>query len=140
MENQRQKITVQVFVKKPKEEVWEYFTRPEHIIHWNFAQDDWHCPFAENELKAGGKFRYTMSSKDGKYSFDFGGTFKEVALWKYLSYELGDGRFVEVKFDESPEGTLVVETFEAENVFPIEQQREGWQNILNNFKKYVESL
>ena len=34
----------------------------------------------------------------------------------------------------------VVEEFEAENENPVEMQLEGWQMILNNFKKYVESL
>ena len=28
---------------------------PEHIIHWNFASDDWHCPTAENDLIIGEK-------------------------------------------------------------------------------------
>jgi hypothetical protein len=31
------------------------------------------------------------------------------------------------------------ETFETENINSVEQQRTGWQAILDNFKKYVES-
>jgi len=140
MSNSKQKITVKVLVKKPKEEVWTYFTRPEHIIHWNFASFDWHCPSAKNELKPGGRFSYTMASKDGKFQFDFCGTFKDVFYLKYISYKLDDGRFVEINFDEMPKGTLITETFEPENVFPVELQRLGWKSILKNFKHYVENL
>ncbi|MCR4416734.1 MAG: SRPBCC domain-containing protein [Ignavibacteria bacterium] len=139
MEGEKQKIKIEVFVRRPVEEVWEYFTDSLHIRNWNFASDDWHCPFAENELKPGGRFRYTMASKDGKYSFDFSGTFVNVALWKFLSYRLDDGRLVEINFDQSPKGTLITEIFEAENVHSIEQQKLGWQSILNNFKIYSEN-
>lgn len=139
MENEREKIKVEVFIRKPREEVWECFTNPLHIVNWNFASDDWHCPFAENELKTGGRFRYTMSSKDGKFSFDFTGKFIEINLGKFIAYELDDGRQVQIFFDQSHKGTLVTEIFEAENIYPVELQREGWQSILNNFKIYVEN-
>jgi hypothetical protein len=33
----------------------------------------------------------------------------------------------------------IVESFEAEGTNSDEQQRAGWQAILDNFKKYVES-
>ena len=33
----------------------------------------------------------------------------------------------------------IVETFDPEQQNPIEMQRGGWQSILDNFKKYVES-
>lgn len=138
MNSQKQKITISVFVRKPQEEVWNYFTNPDHITSWNFASDDWHCPFAKSELKPKGRFSYTMASKDGKFSFDFSGTFREVVFPDFISYEIDDGRFVEIKFDETPDGTLIIETFEAENVHTLEAQKNGWQSILDNFRFYAE--
>lgn len=133
------KITIDVLVRKPVEEIWEYFTEPVHIRNWNFASDDWHCPFAESELKVGGKFRYTMASKHGKHSFDFSGKFIDIGFWKFIKYELNDGRLVEIKFDECHEGTIIKEIFDAETIYPIDLQKAGWQAILNNFKIYAES-
>lgn len=133
-------VNVEVKVNSPIEKVWECFTKPEHIINWNFASDDWCCPNAVNDLKPGGKFSWRMESKDGAMGFDFEGVYDEVIEFEKLKYTLGDDRKVEIIFDSKNDFTLIKETFEAENVFSIEQQRQGWQAILNNFKKYVESL
>ena len=134
-----QKITVNTFVRKPKEQVWEYFTLPEHITQWNFAIPEWHCPKAENNLKTDGRFTYRMEARDGSMGFDFSGTYTEVALWKELRYALDDGRTVSVMFDEGPKGTSVTETFDAEEQNSIEMQQQGWQAILDNFKIYAEN-
>ena len=37
--------------------------------------------------------------------------------------------------DEKGNETFISETFEAEDTNPIEMQKQGWQSILNNFKK-----
>ena len=52
---------------------------------------------------------------------------------------MSDGRHVKILFEMTPEGVKVTETFDPENENPIEMQREGWQAILNNFKKYTEA-
>ncbi|HEY0092519.1 MAG TPA: SRPBCC domain-containing protein, partial [Flavobacterium sp.] len=93
----------------------------------------------ENDLREGGIFLATMASKDGKISFDFGGTYNEVVIGKKLAYSLGDGRQVEVNFDSDGNRTIVTETFDAEGQHSLEMQKNGWQSILDNFKKYVES-
>jgi hypothetical protein len=36
--------------------------------------------------------------------------------------------------------TEIVNTFDAETQNPIEQQREGWQAILDSFKTYAENF
>jgi hypothetical protein len=48
-----------------------------------------------------------------------------------------DGRTVGVIFDSEGENTKVTVMFDPENVYPIDMQRDGWQSILDNFKKYV---
>ena len=121
------------------EKVWEYWSGPTHITKWANASDDWHTTFAENDLRAGGKFVSRMEAKDGSFGFDFGGIYDEVKTHELITYILGDGRKVKIIFSSSGGKTRVVETFEAESTNSIEMQRGGWQAILDNFKKYVES-
>ncbi|MDD5361896.1 MAG: SRPBCC family protein [Ignavibacteria bacterium] len=131
-------IIVQTNIKAPVEKVWEYWTSPEHITKWNFASADWQTPWAENDLRPGGKFKSRMEAKDGSAGFDFEGTYTTMKTNELIEYEIGDGRKVKVIFSQNGDETNVVETFEAENVFSHEQQRTGWQSILDNFKKYTE--
>ena len=133
-------IEVSVKVKSPIEKVWNFFTKAEHIVNWNFATDEWHCPKAESEIKRGRKFNYRMEAKDGSMGFDFTGTFISIDAPYKLEYELEDARKVWVIFKRENGHTEVVETFEAETENPIDLQQQGWQAILNNFKYYVESL
>ena len=132
-------ITIQSVINAPVEKVWKYWTSPEHITKWNSASEDWHTPRAENDLRVGGKFSARMEAKDGSMGFEYGGVYDEVKTNELIDSTLGDGRKVIVKFSESGTQTKVVETFEAEDTNPIELQRGGWQAILDNFKKYVES-
>ncbi len=133
------KITVKTSIKGDINKVWDYWTKPEHIIHWNFASDEWCCPKAENDLKPNGKFSYRMEAKDGSMGFDFEGIYDEVIDKKRISYLLGDGRKVDIKFTQSENEIHISETFDAEEINTEELQRTGWQAILGNFKKYLES-
>jgi uncharacterized protein YndB with AHSA1/START domain len=135
----RTKITVENTVKAPVQKVWQYWTAPEHITKWNNASDDWHSPSAENDLRAGGKFSARMEAKDGSMGFDFAGVYDEVKPHERIAYTMGDGRRVTVDFKANGNETEVSETFEAEDTHSIEMQRGGWQAILDNFKKHVES-
>ena len=132
-------ITVETIVNAPVAKVWEYWTKPEHITKWNFASDDWHSPRAENDLRTGGKFSARMEAKDGSMGFDFGGVYDDVRENEYIEYTLGDDRKVKIYFKGQGDSTHVKESFEAENTHSIELQRGGWQAIMDNFKKYVES-
>ncbi len=133
------KITVQNLVHAPLEKTWQMWTSPEHIVNWNHASDDWHTTQASNDVQVGGKFSSTMAAKDGSFSFDFEGVHDEVALHQRIASTMGDGRKMEVTFEKQGEETLVTETFEAETENSVNLQRLGWQAILDNFKKYVES-
>jgi len=140
METKNKLITVETSVKAPEEKVWELWTTPEHIKNWNKANDEWHTRKAENDLRPGGKFVSRMEAKDGSMGFDFGGTYDKVDAKKLISYTLDDGRKVEINFSSTGKHTKITETFEPENTNPVEMQREGWQAILDNFKKYAESV
>ena len=135
---EKQTITIEANINAPIGKVWQMWTQPEHITQWNNASDDWHTPWAENDLREGGKFTSRMEAKDGSFGFDFGGTYYEVKHHELIAYTLGDGRKVSVTFTFNGDTTQVVEAFETESTHPVEMQRGGWQAILNNFKKYVE--
>lgn len=138
MTQQRKSVTIQSKVNAPVAKVWEYFNAPQHVTKWNAASPDWHSPKAENDLKVGGQFNYRMEAKDGSFGFDFGGVYDEVEANKRLAYTMGDGRKVSVDFNEENGATNIVEVFEAEDQNPVEMQQQGWQAILDNFKKYTE--
>ncbi|KAB2330688.1 SRPBCC family protein [Bacillus mesophilum] len=133
------KVTVETAVHAPIEKVWKYWTEPDHIKNWNSASDDWHTPFAENDLRAGGSFVSRMEAKDGSAGFDMGGVYDEVVLHERISYTMGDGRTVQIQFKENGNETEIVETFDAESTHPVEFQQQGWQAILDNFKNYAEN-
>lgn len=139
-EQQKPVITVQVTIAAPVEKVWQYFTDPVHIVKWNSASEDWHTPFAEADLKPGGNFLSRMEAKDGSIGFDFKGTYEVVEQNSKLAYILEDGREVSVVFSSTPQGTQLVEKFEAENQNSLELQQFGWQSILESFKRYVEGI
>lgn len=132
-------IAIATNISSTKDLVWKCYTQPEHIMKWNFATDEWHCPKATCDLRPGGEFSFRMASRDGAHEFDLKGKYAEVEAQEYLSYTLEDGRQVEVRFLKRSEGTLLEQSFEPESSNDVEMQRAGWQAILDNFKKYVES-
>lgn len=132
------KITVETTVRAPIERVWQAYTTPEDIVQWNAASDDWHTTKASVDLRVGGAFSSRMEAKDGSFGFDFAGTYTSVIPHSLLEYSFGD-RTARVDFADAPEGVNVKVSFEAETTHSIEQQQGGWQAILNNFKRHVES-
>ncbi len=134
------RITVTAVITKPMAHAWKCWTGEQHIVHWNNASADWHCPVAKNDLRVGGQFNYTMAARDGSMSFDFAGTYTQVVPESLIAYTLTDGRKVEVLFTETSDGTKVTETFDPETENTIELQRGGWQAILDSFKVYAEKI
>jgi uncharacterized protein YndB with AHSA1/START domain len=138
--SEKEKITIKATVNTNVRKVWEYWTEPECIKRWNTASEDWHTTIAENDLRVGGKFLSRMEAKDGSFGFDFGGVYDEVELHKLISYTLGDDRKVRIIFEENGNKTEITEIFEAESENSVELQKNGWQSILDNFKKYSEEV
>lgn len=143
------KLTVSTTVNNSLEKVWESFWKSEHIVHWCFASDDWHCPKSISpEPAVGVIFSNTFAAKDGSFSFDLVGKYDEVESMKKLVYTMGEmkeyflpaGRVVEVLLEETPEWIKITETFDAEDIHPDEMQIAGWSAIIENFRKYTEKL
>jgi uncharacterized protein YndB with AHSA1/START domain len=131
------KITVETTVAAPIAEVWRAYTTPEDIKQWNAASDDWHTTAATVDLRVGGAFTSRMEAKNGSMGFDFAGTYTKIVPNSLIEYSFGD-RTGQVEFIDGPGGVKVRVTFDGESTHPVEQQREGWQAILNNFARHVE--
>ena len=132
-------ITISSTVKATKSKAWEFYTSPEHITQWNFADPSWHCPSASNDMRVGGKYVARMEAKDGSFGFDFEAVYDEVINQKKITYTMGDGRVATTDFEDLGSTTKVATTFDAETENDVEMQRTGWQAILDNFKKYAET-
>jgi uncharacterized protein YndB with AHSA1/START domain len=132
------KITVETTVTAPVQKVWAAYTTPADIKQWNAASDDWHTVSATVDLRVGGAFSSRMEAKDGSFGFDFAGTYTQVEAHRLIEYAFGD-RLAQLRFVDTPEGVKVQVTFEPETTHPVEQQRAGWQAILDSFRRYVEA-
>jgi uncharacterized protein YndB with AHSA1/START domain len=133
------KITVEATIRADKDKVWDYYTNPDHITQWNFADPSWHCPGADNDMKIGGTYRARMEARDGSFGFDFEAVYTDLAIGDSFTYVMPDDREVTVTFNEGGGKTHVNVTFDAETENPVEMQKGGWQAILNNFKIYAET-
>ena len=133
-------IVVSTLVLKPVELVWQTYNEPKHMEKWNFASDDWFCPSALSDFKVGGSFKSNMAAKDGSFAFDFEGIYDVIKPNQQVSYHMADGRKVDVLFTPNGLHTHVFVTFDIETYNEPELQRQGWQAILDNFKRYTESL
>ena len=91
-------------------------------------------------MRVGGKFITTMAAKNGSSKFDFNGIYKSVKPHESYEYAIEGGRYVKVSFEKGVGGIKVTQDFEPETENSHELQRTGWQAILENFKKYVESI
>lgn len=131
-------ITVETTVNRSPEDVWHCWTTPECIVQWCTGSPDWHTPKSENDLREGGKFITRMEAKDGTMGFDFGGTYTKIVEHEQIEYSMDDKREVSITFESNGDGTHITETFDAEEQNPVEMQRQGWQNIMDNFKKHTE--
>jgi len=131
-------ITVETLVHAPVAEVWRAWNTPDDICQWNAASPDWHTTRSEVDLRVGGRFCSRMEAKDGSMGFDFEGVYTEVVPHARLASRIGDRQLL-VEFIPGAEGTTVRETFDSEPTHSVEQQRQGWQAILDNFARHVEA-
>lgn len=131
------KIVVSTVVAAPMQEVWRAYTTPADIMQWNAASPDWHTTSAMVDLRPGGRFCSRMEAKDGSFGFDFAGEYTKVVPHKLIEYSFGD-RAAAVEFVDRAGAVTVTVTFDSETIHSAEQQRTGWQAILDNFARHVQ--
>lgn len=132
------KVTVQTLVKAPLAAVWSAYTTPSDIKQWNAASDDWHTTQSTVDLRVGGAFTSRMEAKDGSFGFDFSGTYTKIVPHELIEFTFGD-RTASVEFASGAGGVTVCVAFDPESENPVEEQRQGWQAILDNFARHVEA-
>lgn len=130
------KIVVSTIVAAPIHEVWRAYTTPEDIKLWNTASADWHTTAASVDLRPGGTFSSRMEAKDGSFGFDFAGEYTKVVPHQLIEYAFGD-RVGVVEFSRGVQGVTVTVTFDSESTHSEDQQRTGWQAILDSFARHV---
>ena len=133
------KITVSTIVAAPLADVWHAYTTPKDIKIWNTASPDWHTTASTVDLRVGGQFSSRMEAKDGSFGFDFAGEYTRIVPLRLIEYTFG-GRVGTVEFADGPTGVSVKVTFDAETTHSDEQQRAGWQAILDNFARHAAAL
>jgi uncharacterized protein YndB with AHSA1/START domain len=133
----KQPIVITAVAPAPIETTWARYTQPEHITQWNFASQDWCCPWATTDLRQGGKYVARMEAKDGSMGFDLEAIYTHIDPPTLLASTLTDGRKVEVRLDPEGPHTRVTIAFEAENQNSRELQEQGWQAILDQFVQYA---
>ena len=132
-------IAIETLVKATPSRVWDAWNDPVDIKQWNAASADWHTTASTVDLREGGRFLSRMEAKDGSAGFDFEGTYTRIVPHRAIAYRMSDGREVQTEFVEAPDGVLVKTTFDAEAEHPVEMQRQGWQAILDNFRRFMEA-
>jgi len=135
----KDKIIINTLINADVKKVWDYYTTPVHITKWNFADPSWHCPSVTNDMQVGGKFSARMEAIDGSFGFDFEAVYDEIINGEKFTYTMPDRRQVTVEFKNDKYQTEVIVTFDPEKENTVEMQKDGWQSILENFKKYTES-
>ena len=130
-------ISVSVEINASIERVWQLWTTPKDIKHWNNVSDKWYTPTVENGVSPGGRFLFTMGLKDGSFMFDHTGTYDEVIPHQLITYTLDEGRKSTIAF-EAGDMVKITETFEPNDIDPVAMQRDFCLAVLESFKKYVE--
>jgi uncharacterized protein YndB with AHSA1/START domain len=133
-------ITITTTINATLDKVWNFWNNPKHITNWYFASSDWHCPKAENDLQVGKSFNIRMEAKDGSFGFDFEGEYTKITEFQLIEYILADSRKVITTFEKNQNTIVVTQQFDPENENSLELQQNGWQAILDNFKKHTERI
>ncbi len=133
------KITVSTLIPAPLSDVWRLYNSPDDIKVWNTASPDWHTTASSVDLRVGGKFSSRMEAKDGSFGFDFAGEYTKVEAPNLIEYKFGE-RHGQVEFSDGSNGVAVKVTFDAEESHSEDQQRDGWQAILESFGRHVISV
>jgi uncharacterized protein YndB with AHSA1/START domain len=122
----------------PRDLVWKAYTDPAHIVKWMFAKD-WESPFAETDVRTGGRFRIGMRPADhSEEGFVVEGTYREVKRPERIVQLLTDDRVLTTTFDDvggKTKLTLSVEMAETE-----QQERLGYTQILESLAKHLATL
>ena len=125
----------------PREQVFEAWTRPEHVTCW---WDPTGCPLAECEidLRPGGAFRFVNQQSAGAHQF--AGVYREIAPPDYLVFE-AMGAIGRVVLEEIGEKTRLTVRIECGSAAHLEQYLKmgidsGTAKTLDNLVAYIGAM
>lgn len=127
----------------PRARVFKAWTNTEELKKWFAPSDDYSVPFAEVDLKVGGKYRIGMKSPAGDVHTAVG-IYREIKnpeklafTWTWEGTEMPD-TLVTVEFHDRGQSTEMVLTHE---LFPskteADRHNEGWTRCLDRLAKIV---
>lgn len=132
-------ISISIEVYTDINDLWLSWTNEYHMQKWFFTSEDWFCPKAISDFQVGGEFCVIFAEKHSTNKFPFNGTYTSIIDKQFIEYYTEDGRNVKTYFVVGEKSVLIKQEVEPEMSNPIEVQTQGWQNILHNFKNYVEN-
>ncbi|GGJ64762.1 MULTISPECIES: SRPBCC domain-containing protein [Alphaproteobacteria] len=133
------KITTEALIDSPIETVWRAFNDPADIVQWD-ASDDWRTTWASNDLQVGGLLKLRIEPRHDGTSFDFAATYTRLEPMRVIEWRTDDDRHVRVEFAETEAGVVVHQTFDAEPTPSVDEQRQDWQGVLDNFARHVTAI
>jgi uncharacterized protein YndB with AHSA1/START domain len=141
-------ITGSIDLDAPPDEVWELWTRPEHVGRW-WGPDGWRVDVERMDVRPGGTWRFTMTGHGQAFRNDV--VYMAVERPRRIVFVHGEpgarDRFVAVAtFEPSDDGTTV----SLESRFPSRDDRqraadeygasEGLRQTLGNLDRYLEEI
>lgn len=146
MSEDRTVIRVERTFAAPARDVFEAWTSVEMLRRWYPPGADWDTPFAEVDLRVGGRLRIVMRGPDGEESGG-GGEFREITppsrlvfTWAWDRPDVAVGtQLVEVDFTEHPDGTttVVMTNRGLADERARKSHREGWEGSFDNLDRVL---
>lgn len=130
------KIMTEALIDAPIGTVWRTFNDPADIVLWD-ASDDWRTTWASNDLQVGGLLKLRIEPRHEGTGFDFTATYTRLEPMRVIEWRTDDDRHVRVEFAETEAGIIVHQLFDAEPTPSVDEQRQDWQGVLDNFARHV---
>jgi uncharacterized protein YndB with AHSA1/START domain len=135
-------LTIKRRFNAPPKKVFSAWTDPEKVKRW-MGPGDVKTIRAENDLRAGGRFRIVMQAPSGE-EHDVSGVYREVIANEKLVYTWAWKTMPEreslVTIIFKPDGTGTLLTLTHEKFFDEDardRHRQGWDGALVKLEKYL---
>lgn len=108
-------------------------------MRWD-ASHNWRTTWASNDLQVGGLLKLHIEPRHDGTGFDFAATYTRLEPMPAIEWRTDDDRHVLVEFAEIEAGVIVHQTFDAEPALSVDEQRQDWQAVLDNFARHVTAI
>ncbi len=130
-------ISISVAVRAPVEVVWVTFNEPSSNLRWDTSAE-WYTASCTNDVRVGGYLNQRIAPRGPGEPLFYTARYVRVEPRRLLEWETPEGQRVLVEFAENGGLTDVKQTFSADPTLAVEEQRDDWQGVLDNFAQHVE--